>query len=262
MEEGFGIGRLSIIPVRAEGNDRSEIVTQILFGEHYTVLAAHSGKKWIRVRLYYDGYEGWIDARQHTAISEEYFRQINDTDYKICLDETATLLYNKQPMTIVRGSILPIVANELFRMEEQLAFNGESKSLGMRQGEEFILPLAQKYLNAPYLWGGRTPFGIDCSGLTQMVFRIQGWPLSRDASQQAREGQAVSSLDESKAGDLAFFASAEGKITHVGIVMDNARIIHASGRVRIDNLSSEGIREVETGRLTHHLHSIRRILRF
>lgn len=159
------------------------------------------------------------------------------------------------------GSILPIATNELFKMEEQLAFNGESKSLSQKREYDFLKQIAMKYLNAPYLWGGRSPFGIDCSGFTQNVFRICGYVLPRDASQQVKSGVVVDSLAETTPGDLAFFAGESGKITHVGIVIEENQIIHASGKVRIDGIDDRGIVHSDSGKVTHQLSSLRRILR-
>lgn len=259
-KEEKGICRLSIIPVRREGADQSEMVTQLLFGEHYTVHEWSENKKWLRISIEYDGYSGWIDHRQHTPISQAYFDQINLSEYKLCLDVTSSILFRKEPVTIVIGSVLPIATSELFKMEEQLAFNGEAKSLGQRRDVDFVMEMAKKYLHAPYLWGGRTPFGIDCSGFSQIVFRLAGYRLLRDASQQAKQGTAVSSLEDYLPGDLAFFQSNTGHINHVGILRKEQRIIHASGHVRIDQIDREGIKDAESGRLTHTFHSIRRVL--
>ncbi|ELR70101.1 hypothetical protein C900_04098 [Fulvivirga imtechensis AK7] len=256
-----GISRLSVIPVRAEPGDKSEQVTQLLFGDHYTVIEISDDSKWIRVEIYFDRYQGWIDRKQHYTISEAYFNQINSADYKICTDLTSSILYNKHHISIVVGSILPISTNELFKMEEQLAFNGESKSLSQKREFDFMKQVALKYLNAPYQWGGRSPFGIDCSGFTQNVFRICGYALPRDASQQVRIGTAVESVDDCLPGDLAFFSGESGNITHVGIISENGEIIHASGKVKMDELDSRGIIEAHTRQLTHQLSSIRRIIK-
>jgi cell wall-associated NlpC family hydrolase len=118
---------------------------------------------------------------------------------------------------------------------------------------------AMLYLNAPYLWGGRTPFGIDCSGFVQMVYKLQGLKLLRDASQQATQGEVISLLAEAEQGDLAFFDDEEGNITHVGMIIDSQRIIHCSGRVQIDNLDHEGIFNVRLQKYTHKLRLIKRI---
>lgn len=261
MEIGSkGVCRLAIAPVRAGANDRSEMVTQLLFGDHYTITEISENKKWYKISIYFDGYEGWLDATQHTQISPEYFEQINNSDYKICTDLTSSILFKKEKINIVIGSVLPISTNELFKVEEQLAFNGESKSLSQRRDFEFIKQVAIKYLNSPYLWGGRSPFGIDCSGFTQNIFRIAGYKLPRDASQQVKKGTEVS-FEDRMAGDLAFFANEEGAITHVGMLTTQENIIHASGKVRVDVFNSNGIQHKTSGILTHKLHSLRRIIK-
>ncbi|HNP17832.1 MAG TPA: C40 family peptidase [Fulvivirga sp.] len=255
-----GICRLSVVPVRAKGADTSEMVTQLLFGDHYAITGLSEDRKWLRVQLYYDKYEGWIDAKQYSGISEAYYEQISHADYKICLDLTSTILYQKHQTPIVIGSILPISTNELFKMEEQLAFNGEAKSLGSKRDGEFLSQIATKYLNAPYLWGGRSPFGIDCSGFTQIVFKICGYNLPRDAAQQVEKGVKISFKDL-QLGDVAFFKNEANKIVHVGIVLENNQIIHASGKVRIDELTQKGIINSSSGVLTHKLDCIKRILK-
>lgn len=258
---GRGVCRLSIVPVRAEASDKSEMVTQLLFGDHYSVIGATEGGNWLQIRIFFDGYEGWIDAKQHYAILDEYFEQISHSDYKICLDVSATILYKKHTVPIVIGSILPISTHELFSPEEHLAFNGESKSLGQKREFDFVKQVSHKYLNAPYLWGGKSPFGIDCSGFTQQVFKICGYALKRDAWQQAQQGMPVNGLSEAQPGDLAFFTRKSDKISHVGIILENQCIIHASGKVRIDALDEEGILNVDSNTRSHRLVEIRRILK-
>lgn len=256
-----GICRLSIVPVRAQPADQSEQVTQLLFGDHYAIISTAENKKWHKIRIIYDDYEGWIDAKQHYSITEDYFEQINNSDYKITLDYTSSILFKKQVINILIGSVLPISTSELFKIEEQLAFNGEAKSLTQKRNYEFLKTIAMRYINSPYLWGGKTPFGIDCSGFTQQVFKISGYKLQRDARAQALQGDAVEDLTQAIPGDLLFFQNPEGRINHVGILLEENEVIHASGRVRIDQVDSAGILDTSNNLYTHKLASIRRIIK-
>ena len=256
----FGICRLSVVTVRKEPADQTEQVTQLLFGDHYQVIEKSKDKKWLKIKIHFDQYEGWIDTRQHQPISSEYYEHINNAEFKITTDLTASMLYNKSPHMVLLGSIIPISSAELFKMEEQFAFNGEAKNLGQKREFDYLKTISLKYLNAPYQWGGKNPFGIDCSGLTQMVFKICGYNLLRDASQQANQGKAIRNLEESKPGDLAFFQNGEGKIVHTGILIDRDKIIHASGKVRIDYINDEGILAADTKIYTHRFSHLRRIL--
>lgn len=254
-----GVCRLALVSVRKEPNDRSEQVTQLLFGDHYEVISYSSDHLWARIRIFTDHYEGWIDNKQHHSISAEYFDQINHANFKITTDLASGILYKKNPLTIVIGSVVPISGSELFKMEEQFAFNGESKSLGQKRDFEFLRSTAIKYLQAPYQWGGKSPFGIDCSGFTQMVFKLCGYFIPRDSSQQASVGRQVETLEDAEPGDLAYFTR-DGSVTHVGIVLEDHKIVHASGQVRIDALMEEGIINPETKVISHFLGGIRRIL--
>jgi hypothetical protein len=257
----YGVCRLSIVPLRLEPAHQSEQVTQLLFGEHYEVKEQDKERHWLKIKIYSDQYEGWIDARQHHPVSFEYFEYLHRAEFKITTDITSTMLYNKSPLMILMGSIIPISSSELFKMEEQFAFNGEAKNLGQKREFDYVKNIALKYLNTPYQWGGKSPFGIDCSGFTQMVFKICGYQLQRDSSQQGAQGKAIEELAKAQPGDLLFFSqSDDNKISHVGILLPERRIIHASGRVRIDLIDEQGIYDAETKNHTHVLRSIRRIL--
>lgn len=256
----FGVIRLTQAPLRAKPSDVSEMVTQLLFGEHYEVLEVHKNKKWVKVKNVFDGYEGWLDTKQHHPISEEYFNQINETEYKICTDLVSKILFKQQVNHITFGAILPLLNNPIFKDEENVAFNGSAKTLHQRLGISNIISQAQKLINAPYLWGGRSPFGIDCSGLVQIVFRVAGYALPRDASQQVLLGKEVA-YEERLPGDLAFFTQKDGKVSHVGLLLENDEIIHASGKVRVDLLKKEGIFQVKQNTYTHPLFKIKRILK-
>lgn len=256
----FGVCRLAVVPVRMDAHDTSEQVTQLLFGDHYEVLAFTAENRWAHIRIYADQHEGWLDVKQHHVISKEYFNQINQTDYKITVDVASTVLYKKSPLTIVMGSIVPISNSELFKIEEQFAFNGESKGLGQRRDVDYLKNISKKYISAPFQWGGKSPFGIDAAGFVQMSFKITGYSLQRTIKQQLVQGKKVNDGEQVKPGDLAFFSEKGKTPTHVGIILDDEKIIHAHGCVRIDKFTEEGILNPETKVYSHLLHSVRRVI--
>lgn len=247
----YGICNLSIVPIRAEASDLSEMVTQVLYGEHFKVLEIR--KKWSRIRLSFDGYEGWIDNKQYLNISEEDYSNFETSEIKLSLDLVDFVTTSdKQLFSLCLGSNVSACGYLNHKFEGRLL----SKSLP----KENLIETSLLYLNSPYLWGGKSPFGIDCSGFTQMVYKLNGYRLLRDASQQATQGEALSFIEESEPGDLAFFDNEEGKITHVGIIMEDNYIIHAHGKVRIDRLDHSGIFNYEVRNHTHKLRVIKRII--
>ncbi len=252
----FGICNLANIPLRIEPNDRSEIVSQVLFGEHFLVLEKQ--KQWIKIKLQFDDYEGWVDEKQFQYISEKDYDNLNHQDIILNSDliEYITGKDNFM-MPVPLGSSLAFLENPEINSLD-LIFEG-SKTSGKKSKSE-IISTSFLYLNAPYLWGGKTPFGIDCSGFTQMVYKLCGYKLLRDASQQSYQGEALSFIEESEPGDLAFFDNEEGKIIHVGIMMKDNYIIHASGKIRIDRLDHLGIYNAEQNRHTHKLRVIKKII--
>jgi gamma-D-glutamyl-L-lysine dipeptidyl-peptidase len=256
----YGVCRLAIVPVRADASQVSGQVTQLLFGDHYEMLSMSPDRQWAYIRVYADPCEGWIDACQHHEISEEYFQQINKTEYKITTDVSTPILYKKLPLTIVMGSIVPISSSELFKIEEQFAFNGESKSLGQRRDAEFIRQMARKYMGAPYQWGGKSPFGIDATGLIHMIFKIAGYPVPRTFKALMNHGKTVTRLSETQPGDIAFFFVKGGEPVHCALILEADKVVHAFGQVRMDRITEEGILVPETKIYTHYLHSVRRIM--
>ncbi|WP_374173418.1 NlpC/P60 family protein [Flavobacterium tructae] len=252
----FGICNLAIVPVRSEPSDRSEIVTQLLFGEHIEILERQN--QWARIRIQYDDYEGWVDSKQYQIISEANFNQLSSEAIILNADLIDYITSsNNLLLPIPLGASLSFLNNSEINISN-FDFEG-TKTSGIKP-KSAIISTAFMYLNAPYLWGGKTPFGIDCSGFTQMVYKLNGYKIHRDASQQALDGEPLSFIEESEAGDLAFFDNDEGNITHVGIIMDNNYIIHASGKVRIDRLDHLGIYNPETNKHTHKLRVIKKII--
>jgi hypothetical protein len=256
----FGVCRLALVAVRNSPDSEARQTTELLFGDHYEVLKRTDDGTWLYIKIHFDSLEGWINIEQHHAISLEYFDQINHANFKITTDLTCNILYKKSPLTILLGSIVPISNSELFKMEEQFAFNGESKSLGQKRDVEFVKTTAMKYLNAPEFAGGKSPFGIDAAGLVQMVFKIAGYSLPHSVKGQLKEGKPVKSLAEAMPGDLAFFSRKSESIIHVGIVLNEEKIIHAFGRVRVDHLIEEGIMRADSKIYTHYLKEIRRVV--
>ena len=251
----YGISNLSIVPMRNEAADQSEMVNQVIFGEHFKVLEVQ--KKWSKIRLAHDSYEGWICNKQWIEIEEDIYKQL-DKEVATITTDILDIITKTHHQPIVIGSILPsyksghaLINNEMYQFDG-LTTPGFIK-------KEKLVGNALMYLNAPYLWGGRSPLGIDCSGFTQMVYRLQGVDLPRDAYQQSEVGTTLSFVEESEAGDLAFFDNAEGKITHVGIILEDNHIIHASGKVRIDRIDQQGIFNTEIGNHTHKLRLIKSI---
>jgi len=256
----YGLCPLSSVPLRAEPSDRSEMVNQVLFGEHFAVLDTQ--KNWVRIRLSHDSYEGWMDAKQVSPLSEEQFNRFNSAPLITLSNELVDLVIDdseRARFPIWIGSTLPHYEGGKFQLGEDL-FGFQGDVVASSQQKELLVENAFMYLHAPYLWGGRTPFGIDCSGFTQMVYRLNGIAIPRDASQQAEIGQIHSFLEECEPGDLAFFDNDEGAIIHVGILLGNNKIIHASGRVRVDRIDQQGIFNVDTGRHTHKLRLLKRIV--
>lgn len=252
----FGICNLAIIPLRIEPSDRSEIVSQVLFGEHFEIL--EQLKQWSRIRMQYDDYEGWVDAKQYQLISESSYNQLSEDAIILNADLVDYITAsNNLLIPIPLGASLSFLNHNDINTSN---FEFEGTKISGIKPKEGLINTSFLYLNAPYLWGGKTPFGIDCSGFTQMIYKLNGYKILRDASQQATQGEPLSFIEESEPGDLAFFDNEEGNIIHVGIIMADNYIIHASGKVRIDRLDHLGIYNAETNKHTHKLRVIKKII--
>lgn len=238
MDKGICI--VTVAPVRAENSDRAEIVTEILYGESADILEVN--KNWTKIKMHYDGYEGWMDTKQIKPVTEEYL-----ASRKVAM------------ITEDFSSVMTLEGKTLLSMGSEVEFPAVA-SRRSHDVRESIALTAKEFLNIPYLWGGKSFFAVDCSGFVQLVFKIHNIKMPRDTYQQAEVGEALSFVEESQPGDLAFFENSEGKIIHVGIMLDNQKIIHASGKVRIDTLDSSGIFNKEMNKHTHKLRVIRSII--
>ncbi|MFP7658258.1 C40 family peptidase [Chryseobacterium proteolyticum] len=235
-----GICIVTVAPVRAENSDKAEIVTEILFGESADILEVN--KNWTKIKMHYDSYEGWMDTKQIKPVSDE---ELEKRKVTLITEDFSSVLMNDGKTLLSMGSEVefPAVASR--------------RSHDIR---ESIALTAKEFLNVPYLWGGKSFFAVDCSGFTQLVYKVHDIKLPRDTYQQAEMGEPLTFVEESQPGDLAFFENTEGKIIHVGIMLENQKIIHASGKVRIDTLDSSGIFNKELNSHTHKLRVIKKVL--
>lgn len=236
----FGICDLTVIPIRKEPAHTSEMVSQLLYNELYEVLDEHNEWKLIRTEI--DHYEGWIQGIQHHPVTDQQYLETKGKPWHI----VNRPVVNHHGKHLSMGTLL--FEPDDLTMEFPASFS-----------PTLMVEFGQKMLGAPYLWGGRSIFGIDCSGFVQLCARAAGKLLPRDASEQVKEGELVYFLPEIQPGDLAFFGNEDGRIVHVGMMLDNERILHASGQVRIDYLDQSGIFNKERNEHTHRLQVIKRI---
>jgi hypothetical protein len=247
----YGICNLSIIPLRKEPNDASELISQVLYGELFKILESNS--KWSLIELAFDQYQGWIDNKQFQKMEQQKFEKLLTTQPQY----SKNLVEHIEQNNII---LFPVVMGSNVGVCETMEHQFDGATISGRQPKKSLIDTALMYLNAPYLWGGKTPFGVDCSGFVQMVYKLNGYPLLRDASQQATQGEVLSFIEESEAGDLAFFDNDEGNIVHVGILLNDNYIIHAHGKVRIDRIDHLGIFNPDTGKHTHQLRVIKKMI--
>ncbi len=241
------------VPLRINPSHKSEQGSQILFGEKYSII--DRSLNWMKIRNDFDGYEGWMDGDHHL-----YFVERKNDKVDILASRTVFTADNGTPVKLEAGSAI-----YNFNKTENSFKIGNSKltchdKVILSPVNEPVSQTARRFMNCPYLWGGRTSGGMDCSGLTQIVYKLHGYKLPRDSFNQADVGDPVSFLEEAEEGDLLFFDNDKGNITHVGLFLGNGSVIHCSGKVRIDRIDHQGIYAEESNRYTHRLRTIKRII--
>ena len=254
----YAVCCVPVAPVRIDSDHRSEMVSQLLFGE-CCIITIVEKNGWVKIVNKTDAYTGWC--------SQSHFQEIDDTHYyfeeiNLTSDWVNEIDYNGHMMWVPLGSSLTAIKNgNVFWRKNTVHYTGNVwEAAAAKHDTKTIKQLAFKFLNTTYLWGGRSVFGIDCSGFTQSVYKFLNIPLLRDARQQATQGVLVSFLQEAHCGDLAFFDNDEGEIIHVGILLNAHEIIHAAGKVRIDKIDNEGIVDADTGKRTQRLRIIKRYI--
>ena len=260
----YGFCNIAFIPIRVAASHRAEMVTQLLFGEVYRIVDYQQTTGWAEIVTQYDDYKGFIDINQIALIHESVYEKYAKNLFQVL--PASMVVFDKIrnfSFLVSAGSSLLLNEDNTMRLGTELfeiPILPKQKTVDLKQ-------IAYSFLNTPYLWGGRTMYGIDCSGFTQIVFKIMRRRLPRDASQQAVLGEKITALSQTQCGDLAFFQNKDGRITHTGLILGNLQrskinnkiIIHASGKVRIDVLDEHGIFCVERNEHSHVLHSVRRI---
>lgn len=236
----YGICTLSVTPMRKEASHFCELVSELLYNDIYEI--TEENEEWLKIRCLYDSYEGWIRKLQHHELSDDEYHELLSRKKYI----------TTSPVTYYAGKVLSFGSKVFEQIDGtvELSKNYDSK---------VMTDSAIKMLNTPYRWGGKSIMGIDCSALVQLCAKIAGYKLPRDASQQVSHGDIIANLSEAKSGDIAFFENEKNKIVHVGILLSDKTIIHASGKVRIDTIDKIGIFNEELQQHTHHLNVIKRI---
>ncbi len=246
----YGIVLLSVVALRATPDSESSLITMALYGAPFKIIDQR--KFWYKIRLDFDATEGWVEKNQLLEISENTYQDIQNTPQTYCQELTA--FANKAD-----GSLMPVLLGSYNQQSHLLghSFEGQTTTNSSKQG---VVNRALLYLNAPFLKGGISPFGIDAAGLCQMAYKLNGYALSRTPIEQSKQGEPLSFIEESEAGDLAFFDNSEGMIDHVGIILPDNHIIHCHGQVRIDRLDHTGIFNPQTNQYSHSLRVIKKVI--
>ena len=255
----YAINFATIVPIRSDHADGSEIMTQMLFGDTFEVLDTY--KQWKYIKTTYDQYEGWIDEKVVLSLSKDDFKRINAQDKFFTTDIVSEVIFPKSGRFLLpMGSVLPDFDPEklTLKMGEETGVLMGNFTTG-KHSKSQILEWAFTYLNSPYLWGGKTHFGLDCSGLTQMAYKIGGYDLLRNAKDQATQGVTIK-LSEAEPGDLAFFTNDKGKVIHVGFLLGDGTIFHSHGNAHIDPVDEKGIWSNKFQRYSHRLSEVKRIV--
>lgn len=258
----FVVGIVAAAPIREESAHRSEMVSQLLFGETAEIMEGSdqlTTGTFTKIKCTYDGYEGWCQSAQLAIIPDEMMMKLSNA---LTSDLLNRVILNGTLMQIPFGCSLGLFQQQQLNLGGlNFTYEGNMKVPNIQLfNAEAIKQIGMMFMNAPYLWGGRSVFGIDCSGFVQQVYRYFNQYLPRDAYQQAEMGHDIGFLAEAQCGDLAYFDNAEGKITHVGIMLGPDTIIHASGKVRIDKIDQAGILNTDTGERTHQLRIVKRLI--
>lgn len=254
----YGICNVSIASLRTMPTNISEMINQVLFGESFYVLEKQ--KEWSKIKLSFDDSEGYIDNKQYTETTEDFFLKLTSSQNFYSSEIIDFITHNKNELTTIPlGTNLPLFKNGELKINT-VNYEYEGDFYSGQKPKEYTLKIAYSYLNSPFLWGGKTPFGIDAAGFTQMVYKLCGYQLFRDVKEQATQGEVLSFIEESEIGDLAFFDNEEGEIIHVGIILNDYNIIHSFGKVRIDTLDHSGIFNADLQKHTHKLRVIKKII--